>query len=406
LRTNPDIAFNLKALERRLKKQILAAQHKFYLVVPPGFEETSIQELSNIQINGSPEGRGGVYFEGTIEDCWKVHLHCRIPSRVLMRIAEFRASHFSELEKGLSKIPWEIYLNPHTPLRYKIDSQASVLYHEGAIEERTSKIIEPHLDPWKKALPPLAQDHNLFQSIYIRIDKNQCSISIDCSGDRLDQRGYEKFIDHAPLRDNLCAAILLEANVLKAGVLYDPMCGCGSFSLESLLLNNPSQAGALRSFAFQNFPSFRPNAWNFFTKERIKSSPSSVAEFVIHMGDNSPRAISIATQNIEKLSQLGIDTSGVSIASQDFFTYTPKCSEHSLVVLNPPYDERLELNSSLETFYAKLGRHLKRHFKNSNFAVIVPGVKAEKALGLRVRKKILFHNGNIPVAVLFGKLEN
>ena len=122
------------ALEKRLKRQVIGKPHLFLAVVPLGFEQTLVEELTSISQENSlrhPEPRSGegfsqesiafhvigdgkVEFTAKITDAWKAVACTRIANRILMHIADFKAENFRELEKKASEIPWELYL-PSAP---------------------------------------------------------------------------------------------------------------------------------------------------------------------------------------------------------------------------------------------------------------------------------------------------
>ena len=57
------------------------------------------------------------------------------------------------------------------------------------------------------------------QTIFIRLDRDRCQVSLDSSGELLYRRGYDKFSVEAPLRETLACAILKTAAVDRYQVL-------------------------------------------------------------------------------------------------------------------------------------------------------------------------------------------
>jgi putative N6-adenine-specific DNA methylase len=63
--------------------------------------------------------------------------------------------------------------------------------------------------------------------INIHIDRDQVSVALDTSGNSLHQRGYRTATNIAPINEVLAAGVLLRVGTDK--VIFDPMCGSGTF---------------------------------------------------------------------------------------------------------------------------------------------------------------------------------
>ena len=243
------------ALEKRLKRQVIGKAHRFLAVVPLGFEQTFVNELECIRREtrddnqarresqptelGMTEskalelpqivGDGKVEFTAKITDAWKAVAYSRIANRVLMHIANFKAENFRELEKKASEIPFELYLTTnHQPLiTIHVTCKHSRLYHSDAIEERLQKIISKtfsSLDPSTPVFHASAQDDKIakpqseatsplkasetsdliahrsyLQHLYVTLIDDRCTIWLDLAGEELYKRGFERFVNDAPL---------------------------------------------------------------------------------------------------------------------------------------------------------------------------------------------------------------
>lgn len=108
---------------------------RLFAVVPPGLEKITLKELSQLGIQGKIE-KGGVEFKGTLRDLYKTNLLLRTANRILVRVAIFRATSFPEFVEKVSRYPWEIYVRPDLPVKLRVTSRKSKLYHTKAIAER------------------------------------------------------------------------------------------------------------------------------------------------------------------------------------------------------------------------------------------------------------------------------
>lgn len=367
------------SLEKRLKRQVIGKPHRFLAIAPLGFEQTLVAELKklNIEVSSDNEGDlkdsantssftigdGKVEFTAKITEAWKAVAYSRIANRVLMHIADFKAENFRELEKKADDIPWELYLNDTTPQQVSIhvSCKHSRLYHSDAIAERLQKIIEGVNHRGSAPNPPP-------QNIFVTLIDDRCTIWLDLAGEELYRRGHERFVNEAPLKETIAAAMVFEAIKAAASsqsiTLIDPMAGSGTFSLEAAYTANKLIPGICRDFALKHQPAFKEATWNFIVKQGQASSNTPIDRTIT--SDISKRAIEIIRHNVECSPLASIDSSGntSAIAPQlrDFFSYTAKeisdeCGNASpILVLNPPYGKRLDFNAP--KLYTQIGRYL------------------------------------------------
>jgi putative N6-adenine-specific DNA methylase len=392
------------ALEKRVKRHVRAKHQQFYAVVPPGFEETACRELTDCGISAALEDRGGMTFSGTWEECWRAHHRARIPARILVRLTHFTCTRFDRLERQIEAFPWELWLQPRQSVAFQVESHQSALYHQGAIQERAERCIERRLRPWQAISPEIDPGYGA-QTVYIRNVRNRMTISLDCSGELLYKRGYDKHVAAAPLRDNIAAAILREAKFSEFDTLVDPMAGSGTFGLEALLGLAECGAGHLRHFAFEHFPAFRPAAYRYFLKTDADSRPGQAKLRTIALRESHERPLTIIRHNLQQLKAAGVDTKQVHVEQADFFTTSAESIPGKiLITTNPPYGTRLKGTQNTRAFFGKLGQHLRQHWQGCSFAVIAPGKASERALALPVARKVIFSNGGISAALLMGTI--
>ena len=393
-------------------------------------------------------GDGKVEFTAKITEAWKIVAFSRIANRVLMEVANFKAENFRELEKKASEIPWELYLEERTAFGLQtkderisndvilsevhraksknpvnsavhqtiihVTSKHSRLYHSDAIAERLQKIIDggslplapsrrengpsvlqtkderksteaasrlDYATPSPKGSAPKTPPQNL----YVTLIDDRCTIWLDLAGEELYKRGHERFVNEAPLKETIAAAMLFEAfdataqatnNVTPDPVpgppytLLDLMSGSGTFSLETAYIANKLVPGVCRDFALKHQPAFKEATWNFITRSVTLSETKEPAEYCktfatiakIITSDISERAVSIIKHNIECSPLANIAPNAIAPKIRDFFTYTAKeiadaCGDSSpILVLNPPYGKRLDFDAP--KLYTKIGKKL------------------------------------------------
>jgi len=104
------------------------------------------------------------------------------------------------------------------------------------------------------------------------------------------------------------------------------------------------------------------------------------------------KTIAIARENI---AAAGLEDA-VQVACEDFFeTAEPLSDGPGLVVVNPPYGERLESESEIGVFYTRLGRSLRRYAGNWHLALFTGNPALFHRTGLSRRVVLDCTNGGI-----------
>ena len=426
------------ALEKRIKKHIIGKPHRFLAISPLGFEQTLARELDCILGKNATEpshvtGDGKVEFTTKLTEAWKAVAISRIANRVLMEVASFKAENFRELEKKASEIPWELYLDERTgkalqtrdesiiPSNSKlvtsnlphihVTCKHSRLYHSDAIAERLYNVIAQSNIPQSeansegKARPhtpkPDSSGDPIPQNLYVNFLDDRCTIWLDLAGEELYKRGFERFVNDAPLKETIASAMIFEAlytaslttNHQPLTTLIDPMSGSGTFSLEAACIANKIIPGTCRDFALKHQPAFKEATWNFLIRQetrddkcvgRVSRPCLHEHDRVQHLGlersdnpktnsetatianiitsDISERAVNIIKHNIECSPLASISPVPIAPQQKDFFSYTAKeiadiCSDTSpVLVLNPPYGKRLDFDAP--KLYTQIGKKL------------------------------------------------
>src|SRR5687768_8321781 len=115
-----------------MARQKSQAPLTIFAVAPPGLERVVAEELATIGITGT-QVQGGIEWIGDLQQVRRANLHLRTASRVLVRVAAFKARTFFELERHAAKVDWRSYVSTAKPVFLRTTSKKSKLYHEGAI---------------------------------------------------------------------------------------------------------------------------------------------------------------------------------------------------------------------------------------------------------------------------------
>ena len=86
---------------------------------------------------------GGVEFQTDSAGVFAANLHLRTASRVIVRMAEFRATAFHELERLARTVRWDEFVAPGVSTsRLRVTCRKSRLYHSDAVALRIGDAIK------------------------------------------------------------------------------------------------------------------------------------------------------------------------------------------------------------------------------------------------------------------------
>jgi putative N6-adenine-specific DNA methylase len=315
----------------------------------------------------------------------RANLWLRTASRILVRVAEFQATAFFELEKRARRIPWADFLASGSRPEFRVTTHKSRLYHSDAVAERlTSAALRAH-----KRQP---RDDAPEQLFVVRVDHDVVSISADSSGELLHVRGYRQAVAKAPLRETLAAALLLAADWHGDSPLLDPFCGSGTIPIEGALIARRMAPGIQRDFAFGRWPAFDASQWQSLRAE-AKSSALGSAPHELAGSDRDAGAIAGARANAQR--------AGVDVAFETGAISALAARPGSgLVATNPPYGVRVGDPKTLRDLYARFGDVLRQRFAGWRVAMYVSDVRLAKQTGLDLRELYRTTNGGLKVAAM------
>ena len=205
----------------------------------------------------------------------------------------------------------------------------------------------------------------------------------------LHKRGYRVATTEAPINEALAAGMLLLAGWKGQSDFYDPMCGSGTLLIEAALIARNIAPGVFRSsFAFEKWRDFDAELWN-----DIYNDDSAEQDFTHHIygSDASFYAIQQATKNV-KSAGVAKDIDLKQIRMEEIKDVR---AEGALVMMNPPYGERLHSNKEMEDLYGAIGTALKHQFTGATAWIISSNVEAMKCIGLKPSKKFRLLNGEL-----------
>ncbi|KQV50911.1 class I SAM-dependent RNA methyltransferase [Massilia sp. Root335] len=337
---------------------------------------------------------GGVHCSGSDTDAYRINLHSRIASRVLLRIANRNYANENDIYDLVLEQPWEDWFGVDHTIRVDITAIKSPLT---SLEFTTLKIKDAVCDRFRDQFGrrPSVDTREPDMRIMGFLDQRNFTIYLDTSGEALFKRGWREETGDAPLRENLAAGLLRVAGWKPGVPLFDPMCGSGTILIEAAQMVQGIPPGARRRFAFEKFGNFNAKAWQEM-KTAIKPNPLP-AEPTIFGSDISGDMIAMTRHNLRAAGIL-FDVPLKQIEAQQV---QPPTSQPGLLVTNPPYGERIGVRGDSTIpqdemavgFYQQLSTTLKQRFAGWTVYLFTADLGLPKMLRLKESRKTPFFNG-------------
>jgi putative N6-adenine-specific DNA methylase len=352
----------------------------FFATCPRGLEPLLVRELESLQIKASAVA-GGVAFSGAWVDCYRANLWSRVASRILWRVAQFDYRNEQDIYTAVNAIDWTRHFRVERTLRVNVTAQKSPLK---SLEFATLRIKDAVCDRFRDKMGkrPSVDRSSPDVRVHAFLEESRATLYLDTSGEPLFKRGWRAGAADAPLRENLAAGILMLTGWQPQDVLLDPMCGGGTFLVEAGAMARGRAPGAKRTFGFEKLAAFDARAWEKIERREEERTPQ------LFGSDTDPKALNAARRN---LAEAGVER-WTKLDRADVLERTAPAAK-GVMVMNPPYGERMGSPEELERFYPKLGDHLKKNFAGWRCYVFTADLRAAKLIGLAPSKRVPLWNG-------------
>jgi len=352
-----------------------------------GFEEVLAEELRQLGATNIEERKRAVAFQGDLKLMYRANLELRTAIRVLMPIANFTARDENEFYDKIKAINWEKYMTVTQTLAVDAVTASKTFNHSKYIALKTKDaIVDQFREKYKKR--PNVRVYNPHLGVYIYIHDEKINVSIDSTGESLHKRGYRVASVDAPINEVLGAGMILLSGWNKKGLLMDPMCGSGTLLIEAAMYANNIAPNRLRThFAFMNWKEHDEAMWEDVKKhaeDQIVNHPDPILGWDKNLG-----CVRKTEQNVE-----AAGLTGKIEVNRKRFERLEAPPAPGTIIMNPPYDERLE-EDDIEEFYEIIGDTLKKKYTGYNAWLISSNMDAIKKIGLRTSRKITMFNGKL-----------
>ena len=362
----------------------------YFATCARGLETALASELTTLGASSIEPGRGGVRFQGDNALLYRASLWLRSAVRVLRPILEKEVNSSDELYDAVRTVNWHEYMTPDHTLAVDCNVRDSAITHSQYAARRVKDAICDQFLERMGRRPSVNPDQPMV-GFNLHINRNQAILSLDASWGSLHKRGYRPIQTIAPLNEALAAGLLLQGGWDPRTPLVDPLCGSGTFCIEGAWMSLNRPPGLTRKwFGFQGWPEFDRPLWNAIRDDARRGVRKELLA-PIAGSDIHPGAIELARTNARSAGVghlVRFDRADVSAAR-------PPEGPPGVVIVNPPYGERIGEEREWAGLYAKLGEVVGTYWPGWRLLVFTSNDWLARKVKLALRRRLPFFNGKL-----------
>ena len=390
-------------------------QLQIFLPCAAGVEDyllPEVQRITGLTDASVQKQRGGVALRASWRDAMLLNLHSRLAQRVLILLSYTEYRNEQDLYRAASEVAWEIWFTPRESMKVEVTAQHSPLT---SLNFAALKIKDAVCDRFRVKANGVRPDVNTQWPdvrIYTHLSTDHCSLYIDTSGEPLFKRGWREDKGEAPLKETLAAAMLAASGWADGDgdllPLYDPCCGSGTIAIEAAQIACNIAPGSLRRFAFEKYLPFQKHVWDAI-KQQAQDAELELAPGqppIIFGSDVAHRMVDFAQRNAQRAGVADV----IEFRGGDALQRLPPCETPGIMLLNPPYGERIEVagvagaqragreEAQMEgsgEFFNQLSAHWKKNYPGWTAWVLSPDLKLPGKMRLKESRRVPMWNGPI-----------
>ena len=408
-------------------------QLQIFLPCAAGVEDYLAQEVA--RITGQPQvekWRAGVRLQGSWRDAMLLNLHSRLAQRVLVQLFQAQYRNEQDLYRAASEVAWEIWFTPRQSIKVELTAQHSPLTSLNFAALRIKDAVCDRFRAKAGGVRPDVDTQYPDVRIYAHLTTDTVALYIDTSGEALFKRGWRQDKGEAPLKETLAAAMLVASGWMDTPELplYDPCCGSGTIAIEAAQIACNIPPGAMRHFAFEKMLPFQPHVWDAVldAAQRAQRLPQAGHQPTIFGSDVAHRMVDFAQRNAQRA---GV-ADAIVFRGGDALQRMPPCEQPGVMLVNPPYGERIEAagiagvgqqrlraataqqGEAAESvggrelaqtedggdFFVQLAAHWKKNYAGWTAWLLTPDLKLPGKMRLKATRRVPMWNGPIECRML------
>ena len=224
---------------------------QWFFACPQFIEPLLANELSRYGAESVKIGHAGVQAWGDLRFGYRAMLWSRLASRATLQLTQGFGKDQAELQTLLDSIDWQQHLRPDGSLKVRFFGLNDDIRNTQFGAQWVKDQIGDQFRSQHGIRPSVSNTPDLV--VVVNLHKGNASIGIELNQHSLHQRGYRDLDTHAPMRENLAAAVLIRSGWLEliasdaeSVALIDPQCAAGTFLIEGALMALDIAPGLLR----------------------------------------------------------------------------------------------------------------------------------------------------------------
>ncbi len=368
-----------------------------------GFLADEVHRLTGLAGDDLLTGRGGVALRASWRDAMLLNLNSRLAQRVLVQLSHGPYRNEQDLYEAAGAVAWESWFTPRERFKVEVTAQHSPLK---SLNFAGLKIKDAVADRFrqKAGVRPDVDTQWPDVRVYAHLTSDSATLYIDTSGEPLFKRGWREDKGEAPLKETLAAAMIAASGWDATVPLYDPCCGSGTIAIEAAQVACGVAPGLLRRFGFEKLLPYEMQVWKPLWEEAKARRRAPGA--LVFGSDVAFRMVDFAVRNAARA---GV-ADAVQFRGGDALQRLPPTGEPGVMLVNPPYGERIETagvagraqrgreraqGDDGGDFFNQLASHWKRNYPGWTAWVLTPDLKLPSRMRLKESRRVPLWNGPI-----------
>ena len=354
-----------------------------------GLEAVLAGELAALGATNIEVGNRAVRFTGDRACMYRVNLCARTALRVLVPISSFGVRNEQDLYEGIKRMRWEEHLDVDDTLAIGCTLYSDLFNHSQYLALKAKDAIADRFRERTGRRPSVDLEQPTLR-IHLHVHGDRCTVSLDSSGGSLHKRGYREHTNLAPMNEVLAAGLVMLSGWDKRSNFVDPMCGSGTLLIEAAMYaSNIPPAYHRDRFGFETWKDFDKGVWQAVFDAAMNTVDAANTPLILG-GELSPHVARKAESNVASAEL----KDRIRIRNSAFQDLDPP-EGGGVLILNPPYGERMDQDDDINALYKSIGDTLKKKWAGYSAWVITSNLEAAKHIHLTPRPRIKLFNGSL-----------
>ncbi len=233
-----------------------------------GLEYVLADELKSIGAKNIRPGHRATFFDGNLETIYKANYFLRTALRILKEIENFQFKDVDQFYLKCKNVKWSDYFGIEENFVINSTVVNSVDFKNSMFASLRTKDAIADFFRESTGKRPNVDTENPDIIINVHIHQDNCTLSIDSTGESLHKRGYRVKQGEAPLNEVLAAGMIHLSGWRGNSDFMDPMCGSGTLPIEAAMIAQNIPAGKFRKdYAFEKWRDYDQLLW-----EKVRES--------------------------------------------------------------------------------------------------------------------------------------